>query len=349
TVEMSGLTYKVGEVILCKHVPLDEAGYEAKIMESRPNTEGSGNEYLVHYKGWNTRYDVWIDHDEVDNMFFKHTPEDAIAHKKILDEKDKKSSKTPKKTKAVETTPTMSSRKRRHQEREGSTASSQDSQHDRIAANQDSAIVLPDKLRAMLLDDSDIVNRQHKLVKLPAEFTIETIVKDYGKSVSGQDEIPDVAGNDEMLIEYNEGKGHKKDVVLNKHDMIESSFGVIDYFNVLMGSQLLYAGERKQYENACVNPTPGAPGRKVNKTATPELEEMKILPSSVYGAAHLVRLFVKISPLISQGSYGKKSIDSILAQVKDFIMFLSKNVHKYHDIKRDYYVASKEDLTVERD
>lgn len=47
---MSGLTYKVGEVILCKHVPLDEAGYEAKIMESRPNTEGSGNEYLVHYK-----------------------------------------------------------------------------------------------------------------------------------------------------------------------------------------------------------------------------------------------------------------------------------------------------------
>ncbi|GMR39200.1 hypothetical protein PMAYCL1PPCAC_09395 [Pristionchus mayeri] len=167
------------------------------------------------------------------------------------------------------------------------------------------------------------------------------IIKQYAEALAANGNIADVAGNDEMLVEYTKDKQGKKEVVLNKHDMVQSSMGIQDYFNILLGSQLLYAAERTQYSHYCVNPPANAPGTKVNRQETPELEELKIIPSTVYGLSHLVRLFVRIGPMINSGSYGDKSLSIIHKHVTDFMIFLSKNATKYHDLKEDYEVAPK--------
>ena len=38
--------------------------YEAKVMEVESSSEGT-RDYLVHYSGWNTRYDEWIDDNRI--------------------------------------------------------------------------------------------------------------------------------------------------------------------------------------------------------------------------------------------------------------------------------------------
>ncbi|GMR41489.1 hypothetical protein PMAYCL1PPCAC_11684, partial [Pristionchus mayeri] len=339
-VNMVNALYGIGDIVICKSNPNDAFGYPAKIQDLG-ESEDKRPRYQIHYKGWNSRYDIWIEPDQVDNMIFKHTPELEAEHKRLLEESK---GKTPSgKKKAGDANAVAAKRRKTMGEgREGSADSSQES-FTRMPAGKDDpvCIMIPDKLRALLLDDNDMINRQNKLVKLPAIYTVDMIIKQYAEALAANGNIADVAGNDEMLVEYTKDKQGKKEVVLNKHDMVQSSMGIQDYFNILLGSQLLYAAERAQYSYYCVNPPANAPGTKVNRQETPELEELKIIPSTVYGLSHLVRLFVRIGPMINSGSYGDKSLSIIHKHVTDFMIFLSKNATKYHDLKRDYEVAPK--------
>ncbi|GMS88787.1 hypothetical protein PENTCL1PPCAC_10962, partial [Pristionchus entomophagus] len=334
-------TYELNEIVMCKSRPDDKFGYPAKIQAVAKDDKGR-NRYEIHYKGWNIRYDIWVESEEVDNMLFKHTPEIEAEHKKLLDESKGKTAKK----KAVETPVSATLAKKRKTDREGSADSSQGSGIRTMPAKDDLInIAIPDKLRALMVDDSDLINRQSKLAKLPAQYTVDMIIKAYAQSLAGNLNISDVSGNDETLVEYGKGGGKQKDVVLNKHDMVQSSLGVLDYFNILLGSQLLYSKERAQFKACCQNPPAGAPGDKVNKQVTPELEDLKIIPSSIYGISHLVRLFVRIGPLIGQGAYGDKSLQIILKHMHDLLVFLSKNAATYHNINRDYEVAAKPNET----
>ena len=89
-------------------------------------------------------------------------------------------------------------------------------------------IKIPDELTCWLVDDWDLVTRQHKLVSLPATKSI-----------------------DSLLDEYCSSKGERAGAVA-RTQLNELAQGIRDYFNVMLGSQLLYKFERPQYSEVGV-------------------------------------------------------------------------------------------------
>ncbi|KAF8384627.1 hypothetical protein PRIPAC_73769 [Pristionchus pacificus] len=338
---MSDVTYELNEFIICKSSLRNEPfGYPAKIIEIKVVNEEKW--YLVHYAGWNVRHDIWIMDANVSTMFFKHTPEVEAAHKKLFEEskamtvkkKDTLMGQSKKREGSAGTKPSSVPKigkdimeKKLTIIRERSTGSSYNRCASRQSMTDELIIHFPDKLRSLLLDDAELMKTHCMLCKLPARYTVDLIIKEYGEAVSANGEIVDIAGKDE---------NKHLELVLNKHDLVQSSIGILDYFNILLGSRLLYSCEKRQYENFCMNPSAGSPGRKVDDQETPELESIKIVPSSIYGIVHLVRLLVQLGLLIDQSGFGGKSIKILHEHVSNFMIFLSKNVPRYLDIEKDY-------------
>uniref|UniRef100_A0A1B0BWR7 MRG domain-containing protein n=1 Tax=Glossina palpalis gambiensis TaxID=67801 RepID=A0A1B0BWR7_9MUSC len=145
-------------------------------------------------------------------------------------------------------------------------------------------IKMPDELKQCLADDWDAITRQHKLLDLPAKNTVQDIVDQY---VAFKKLAKSTSASKELAITD----------VLN---------GVIEYFNVMLGSQLLYKFERPQYADI--------------------LQQHPETPlSKLYGAFHLLRLFVKLGSMLGYSALDEKSMQMLLAHLHDFLKFLVKN------------------------
>ncbi|XP_065369310.1 mortality factor 4-like protein 1 [Calliphora vicina] len=145
-------------------------------------------------------------------------------------------------------------------------------------------IKIPDELKQCLADDWDAITRQHKLLDIPAKITVQDIVDQYinlKKSAKSSNACKELAISD----------------VLN---------GVIEYFNVMLGSQLLYKFERPQYAEI--------------------LQQYPDTPlSKLYGSFHLLRLFVKLGSMLGYSALDEKSMQMLLAHLHDFLKFMVKN------------------------
>ncbi|CAI8599291.1 unnamed protein product [Vicia faba] len=80
--------------------------------------------------------------------------------------------------------------------------------------------------------------------------------------------------------------------------------GLSCYFDKALPVMLLYNNERQQYREACAN---------------------DIVPSAIYGAEHLLRLFVKLPELLFHANIEGDTLVELQAQVLDFLRFLRKN------------------------
>ncbi|XP_017475697.1 PREDICTED: LOW QUALITY PROTEIN: nuA4 complex subunit EAF3 homolog [Rhagoletis zephyria] len=149
-------------------------------------------------------------------------------------------------------------------------------------------IKIPDELKQCLADDWDAITRQHKLLDIPAKITVQDIVDQYiafKKTSKSTNASKEVAIND----------------VLN---------GVVEYFNVMLGSQLLYKFERPQYAEILQQ--------------HPETSLSKL-----YGGFHLLRLFVKLGSMLGFSALDEKSMQMLLVHLHDFLKFLVKNSATY--------------------
>ena len=82
-------------------------------------------------------------------------------------------------------------------------------------------IELPDDLKTVLVDDLDYLDRQRKLVNIPARYSLEDLISDYCQS--------------------------RETDSLGRPGREEVCGGLRDYFNCTLGTQLLYKFERVQY------------------------------------------------------------------------------------------------------
>lgn len=138
-------------------------------------------------------------------------------------------------------------------------------------------IKIPDELKPWLVDDWDLITRQKKLFHLKARITVDQIIEEYIRS---------------KRCTNNKNK---------ESALVEVTNGIKEYFNVMLGSQLLYRFERPQYKQVI-----DEHGEDANM-------------SSIYGGVYLLRLFVKLGSNLVFTTLDEKSIQLILAHIHDFL------------------------------
>ncbi|CAO1404290.1 unnamed protein product [Diamesa tonsa] len=332
---MPKMKFVEGERVLCYHGPLI---YEAKALKSTVSKEKQVK-YFIHYAGWNKNWDEWVPenrvlkYNEVNCQLQKETMKTHATStknskkaaktttKKIETSKDTPDSRssTPSKD-TVKETSTSSSRSRASSSKSISntpvpsttgkeskledaplsdvpkkkrqrldTSISNEGEDNTISKNEIS-IAIPKDLKLCLVDDWHAINSQHKLAELPAKMTVDQIVEDY--------------------IQYKQSKSTNKDQQ-GTTSCQDVSNGILEYFNVMLGSQLLYKVERPQYAEILSK----HPDTKMSK---------------IYGAFHLLRLFVKLGSVLAFTTLDKKSIRVLVNQLGDFLKYLENNSHLFN-------------------
>ncbi len=140
---------------------------------------------------------------------------------------------------------------------------------------------LSTELKLVLKQDYEHCTKTQKPYKLPFPETIQDLIKEYLKSVRGEEKTESA--------QYQTAK-----YVLN---------GIKSYFNALVRRALLYPCEKKQYDT--------------------HFKSGSRIPSSVYGLAHLLRLFVKLPVYLTRTDIGTAGCDTIKEHTVSFLAWLS--------------------------
>ncbi|KFY11276.1 hypothetical protein V492_04545 [Pseudogymnoascus sp. VKM F-4246] len=159
------------------------------------------------------------------------------------------------------------------------------------------SLPVPDRIKAILVDDWENVTKNQQLVPLPAAHPVENILKDYE-----DDELPKrTPGSPEASI------------------LEEMLAGLREYFDKCLGRILLYRFERAQYLEMIQlweAPTGDMSGKNANQT---------------YGAEHLCRLLVSLPELIAQTNMDQQSVSHLREEIIKLTNWMCKksNLEKY--------------------
>ncbi|VDM98193.1 unnamed protein product [Thelazia callipaeda] len=372
--------YELHAKVLCQH--LDNLYYEAKIINVEHSADGEPV-YTVHYQGWNQRHDEKIKHSSTRSRFLEHTPanvERAKAEMKDAQARLAQNKRRNRKSNIVEEKRSCGadSRGSTPSDKRGASTSRADSiTSDKGAVRKRKSgaqlesepvvdfvrkieirIDIPLVLKDILVDDHDMINRQMYLSRLPARHTVSSIIRQYADYIDTS-----VEAKRTLTFEFGSDDAQLNSLVVT---LIESSYGVQDYFNNSLGSQLLYKFERPQYadllnqhktkqvylffngyESLHLKVKTKDTKRKRTSDVDKNSDSLangseKFKPSDFYGFIHLLRLFVRFGDMLALTNWSDRAVDSIVNQLQNFLKFLEANRHKFFDIESDYEVAPPE-------
>jgi mortality factor 4-like protein 1 len=306
-----------GDRVLCFHGPLI---YEGKVLKQEWRDKDQKWFCFIHYAGWNKSWDEFVPEDRVlaytdENLKIqkehKKSHEDAIkaAKRSAIGMAPRTTPSTKKKgslagestgssgkSDSRGSTPVMDSagvpgrksgsarRNELDDEAAAKKKKREDVQPEQLyMMTQTVEIPIPDPVKAFLLDDWDRVSRQKTLLKVPAFPTVDGILDAYLVSLS-------------------------------EADSIQSEFcaGLKEYFNTLLGSQLLYQSEKQQLS-------------KVNG----DYKETDY--SAIYGLPHLMRLLTKIGPCLAYTTIPTEGVELLQSLAEQFLIFVMKNYNLYFE------------------
>ncbi|KAJ2374856.1 Esa1p-associated factor [Coemansia sp. RSA 2607] len=314
----NALTFKANERILCFHGPLL---YEAKVMKaemwdgSDPEAPDPGPHYFVHYKGWKQTWDEWVDESRA--LKFN---EENLAKQKALRLAALQASK--KKTIVLATKHASKadseSESQQHQQqpplssrsrkriRESSVEKTQE--REEVARVSDVKMPIPNALKSQLVDDWERITKDRLLVPLPRKPTVAELLTDYQEFRQSTKDKRKAGKRDEEVVD----------------EIID---GLRVYFDKALGNILLYRFERYQYKMICER-YPGKP------------------PSEIYGAEHLLRLFVQMPGLIAHTNMDEEAVQLLREHMADILKYmhrLSKTlfVEEYETASPAYMTLAK--------
>ncbi|KAF3387330.1 Chromatin modification-related protein eaf3 [Penicillium rolfsii] len=163
-------------------------------------------------------------------------------------------------------------------------------------------IVMPDNLKALIVDDWERITKNATVVLLPAPKPVRKILQDWR-----DEEAPKRAGS-------------RIDIDV----LDEVVVGILEYFDVMLDKLLLYRYERPQYR-MFRKKYAGVPG--------------KDSPVDIYGAEHLIRLFSLLPELLAQTNMDLQSTQHLREELSKFAIWLSRNSEKYF---RTQYISAED-------
>ncbi|CAO1621980.1 unnamed protein product [Parajaminaea phylloscopi] len=205
-------------------------------------------------------------------------------------------------------------------------------------------IQIPDSLKVQLVDDWENVTKSNQLVPLPRDPNVREVLKMYRKHVV-----------DRRKEAKASGAGGAGSVTVNSAPLAvvdEVLKGLEVYFDKSLGNNLLYRYERQQYlqvrkgtspqatgpakatSAASENVTPtraSARGKKDSATGSSDSVTSSTAdksPSEVYGAEHLLRLFVNLPSIIAHTTMDGESVSILREHLDDFLHFMVKEKDK---------------------
>ncbi|KAI1341719.1 MRG-domain-containing protein [Xylariaceae sp. FL0016] len=288
------------EKVLCFHGDLM---YEAKIMEVKVEAgkKAEDAQYRIHYKGWKASWDDWVSHDRIrkftdDN---KQLAAQLAAQARMRTTGPKGGKKNAVKANGSE----MSSARGSEERAAGSSSFARGPRRGRdyeleneesFHARPSVRLIIPDVLKALLVDDWENITKNMQLVPLPHPKPVTKILEDYSAY-----ELP------------------KRPAGSSHVDILEETLaGLKEYFDKCLGRVLLYKFERAQYAEI------------VKKwSSDPELQGKT--PSETYGAEHLMRLMVSLPELIAQTNMDQQSVNRLREELAKFSTWLAKNASEY--------------------
>ncbi|GMJ08721.1 MORF related gene 1 [Hibiscus trionum] len=144
-----------------------------------------------------------------------------------------------------------------------------------------------------------------KLIKIQIPSTLRKQLVDDWEFVMQQDQLvklPRSPNVDDILTKYLEYRSKKDGTMTDSVGEILK--GIRCYFDKALPVMLLYKKERQQYQEVILD---------------------DVSPSTIYGAEHLLRLFVKFPELLAYVKIEEETLTHLQQKLIDFLKFLQKN------------------------
>ncbi|KAJ3336673.1 Esa1p-associated factor [Gonapodya sp. JEL0774] len=179
-------------------------------------------------------------------------------------------------------------------------------------------IPIPDILKLQLVDDWERVTKNRQVVTLPRNPTVTQVLEQYREFKVANKPAASAAGSSNGTAASRESRS---DDVLN-----EVLDGIKLYFDRSLGNVLLYRFERAQYQDLL---------------AKSQGKEM----SDVYGAEHLLRLFVQMPSFIAHTNMDTDATNLLRQYLEDILKWMAKNNKKlflteYDNVLPEYETTS---------
>ncbi|XP_036596327.1 mortality factor 4-like protein 1 [Trichosurus vulpecula] len=160
-------------------------------------------------------------------------------------------------------------------------------------------VLLPQALRCLLVQDWELVTLEKKFFILPARKTVHTILSEYA------------------AFHPNHRSRDKKRAVSGLVALIK------EYFDMVLGTQLLYSFERPQHAEVLA------------RYPTYQM-------SQIYGGIHLLRLFPQMGSMLASTPLSEGNLNVLLSHLQDFLEYLARHPSQLFTAATDYQVASAE-------
>ncbi|KAI2496101.1 hypothetical protein MHU86_18427 [Fragilaria crotonensis] len=279
--------YRIDQRVFCKE---NKNMYEAVIRKT--SFKDGKWTYLVHFAGWNTRWDRWVEDSELCE------PTEELRKEAAATAQEGKQVKKVKQT----------DRKRKKRDGDVTPGKNVGKRHTKIPCWEEYC-ELPFTLKTVLIDEKDRIMRvsfrgpkagvdsefdpghwrtARDVHNLPASVPIKSVLNFYVKMKRKEASTPEAATNAEESA---------KAFIKALADLFEEALPVC----------LLYHPERAQYLSICSNPT------------TKDLRK-----TEVYGCEYLLRLFVRL-PVILKDSGDTTSRRETGQHIADLIILLQRN------------------------
>jgi len=277
--------FPVDSICWAKYGPLI---YQAKVLKTK--REKRETHLFVHYDGWNKKWDTWVAASDA----LENTPETAVEAERLKakvkqDKENKKRRISTKDSDDEALVKDGSSKRGRRKSANGDAAdpSIEPEEDEDSGKSQKVCLKIPGQLKRELINDWENITKNKRIVALPRPAgTVNTILADFAKAKS-------------------------KNNVENTEQCEEMCNGIRVYFDRALPFVLLYHQERAQYKELV--------------DSTQAATQKELVPSDVYGAEHLSRLFVKFPELLAHTQLTTPELGQLQPKLADFLKWFAKN------------------------